>query len=212
MQVILKEPIQGHDVAKHPVNPDAGPSSETIEETTARLAADVTVGKGQPTPTRRTQEAARKRPLVPDDRKLAAKQARQKAASTRERARLGMAAGEDKYLPMRDRGAQKRYVRDYVDARFNVGEFMIPVMFAVILLTVVPDPQVQTYGILGLWAFFIVAVVDCVVLGFIITRKVERKFGSGKAERVRWYAAMRALQLRIMRLPKPQVKRGRYPS
>ncbi|MCU1443346.1 MAG: Membrane protein, partial [Cryobacterium sp.] len=31
-------------------------------------------------------------------------------------------------------------------------------------------------------------------------------------ERVRWYAAMRALQLRVMRLPKPQVKRGQFPS
>jgi hypothetical protein len=41
---------------------------------------------------------------------------------------------------------------------------------------------------------------------------VQNKFGAGKAEKVRWYAAMRALQLRVMRLPKPQVKRGRYPS
>jgi hypothetical protein len=28
----------------------------------------------------------------------------------------------------------------------------------------------------------------------------------------RWYAAMRALQLRLMRLPKPQVKRGNFPA
>ena len=191
-----------------PVNPDAQPSMESVEETKARLAA----GKGQPTPSRKQQEALNKRPLVPGDRKLAAKQARGKAAEARDRARLGMAAGDDRFLPQRERGPQKRYVRDYVDARFNVGEFMIPIMFLVILLTFFPDPMVQTYGIVALWAFFLVAVVDGVILGFTLTRKVKAKFGDSKAERVRWYAAMRALQLRPMRLPKPQVKRGQYPA
>jgi len=198
-------------VAKQPVNPGAESSTETLEETKARLAGTPT-GKGQPTPSRRAQEAANKRPLVPDDRKLAAKQARAKSAEARDRARIGMAAGEDKYLPLRERGPQKRFARDYIDARFNVGEFMIPVMFLVILLTFFPDPSVQTYGILALWAFFLVAIADCIVLGFVLTKKIQAKFGTDRAERVRWYAAMRALQLRVMRLPKPQVKRGQYPA
>ena len=102
-------------------------------------------------------------------------------------------------------------MRDYVDARFSIGEVLIPVMFLVILLTLIPDAQVQTIGILALWAFFIVAVVDVVILGFLLTRKLKAKFGEDKAERVRWYAAMRALQLRPLRLPKPQVKRGPVP-
>ena len=123
-----------------------------------------------------------------------------------------MAACEDRYLPMRDRGPQKKYVRDYVDARFSIGEVLIPVMFAVILLTFFPSPEVQTIGILALWAFFIVAIVDVVILGFLVTRKLKAKFGEDKVERVRWYGAMRALQLRPLRLPKPQVKRGKYPS
>ncbi|MFO7690812.1 MAG: DUF3043 domain-containing protein [Cryobacterium sp.] len=195
-------------MAKQPLNSDGKPSMETAQET----AAGLPVGKGQATPTRKQQEAARQRPLVPNDRKLAAKQARAKSVVARDRARIGMAAGDDKFLPQRERGPQKRFARDYIDARFNVGEFMIPVMFLVILLTFFPDPSVQTYGILALWGFFIVAILDCIVLGFILTRKVEAKFGADKAERIRWYAAMRALQLRPMRLPKPQVKRGQYPS
>ncbi|MEO6199752.1 MAG: DUF3043 domain-containing protein [Cryobacterium sp.] len=199
-------------MAKQPVNPDSNSSTEGLDETAARLASGSPAGKGQATPRRREQEAARRRPLVPDDRKLAAKQARAKSLQARDRARIGMAAGEEKYLPLRERGPQKRFARDFVDARFNVGEFMIPVMFLVILLTFFPNPAVQTYGILALWAFFLVAVVDCVVLGFILTRKMGAKFGTDKVERVRWYSAMRALQLRPMRLPKPQVKRGQYPA
>jgi hypothetical protein len=194
-------------VAKHPDSTDQ-PSAETLEETNARLKA----GKGAPTPSRAQQEAARKRPLVPGDRKEAAKQARAKQAEARERARLGMAAGDERYLPMRDRGPQKKFVRDYIDARFSIGEVLIPVMFLVILLTLVPSYEVQTIGILALWAFFLVAIVDVVILGFILTRKLKAKFGEDKVERVRWYAAMRALQLRPLRLPKPQVKRGQYPA
>lgn len=169
------------------------------------------VGKGRPTPTRREKVEARKRPLVSSDRTAARKQARTQMQAQRERARIGMAAGEEKYLPVRDRGVQKRYVRDYVDARFNAGELLIPLMFLVIVLTFFPQPEVQAIGIIALWGFFIIAIADCVVLGFLLTRKLTAKFGEGKVEKVRWYAAMRALQLRVMRLPKPQVKRGKYP-
>lgn len=184
------------------------PAGESIAETEARLA-----GKGRPTPSRRDREAARKRPLVPSDRKEAARQARAQSSAAREKARLGMAQGDDRYLTVRDRGPQRRFVRDYVDARYNVGELMIPIMLVVIVLTFIPNPAFQVYGILVLWAFFIVAVIDAILLGVLVRRRLADKYGADKVERgVRWYAAMRAMQLRVIRLPKPQVKRRQFPS
>lgn len=171
----------------------------------------ITSGKGHATPTRKEREDARKRPLVSNDRAAARRNDRAANQALRERARVGMAAGEEKYLPVRDRGPQKRYVRDYVDARFSIGELLIPLMFLVIILTFLPNPDVQSIGIVVLWGFFAVAIIDVVVLGFIVNRKLAAKFGADKVERVRFYAAMRALQLRLMRLPKPQVKRWQYP-
>lgn len=194
-------------MAKHPSTDTPAPQTGDGDTPAAAKA-----GKGTPTPSRAAQEAARKRPLVPNDRKEAARQARAKAAESRDRARLGMAAGEEKYLPVRDRGPQKKFVRDYVDARFSIGEVLIPVMFAVIVLTFIPSYEVQTIGIFALWAFFLVSVIDVIILGTVLRRKLAAKFGADKVERVRWYAAMRALQLRPLRLPKPQVKRGQYPS
>ena len=169
-------------------------------------------GKGKPTPTRKTMEDARKRPLVSNDRALARKQARATMQTQRDKARIGLANGEEKYLPMRDRGPQKRYVRDYVDARFSVGEIMIPIMFGVIILTFFPQPEIQVAGIFALWIFFVAAVIDAIALGFIVKRKLAAKFGETRVEKVRMYSAMRALQLRAMRLPKPQVKRRQYPA
>lgn len=182
------------------------------KEVTYELNTDsISSGKGHPTPTRKEKEDARKRPLVSSDRTEARKNARVATQIARDRARIGMANGEEKYLPMRDRGPQKRYVRDYVDARFSIGELMIPLLFAVIILTFFPQPEVQTIGIIALWAFFLCAVIDVVILGFILVRKLGAKFGADRVEKVRWYAAMRALQLRPMRLPKAQVKRGQFP-
>ncbi len=55
--------------------------------------------------------------------------------------------------------------------------------------------------------------LDMVFLGIRVNRRIAEKFGKDKRERgLAWYAAMRSLQMRFMRLPKPQVKRGQYPS
>jgi hypothetical protein len=195
-------------VTKHTPDSSSEPIIETAQETAARVAS----GKGRPTPTRKEREALNKRPLVPGDRKEAAKAARAKTAEAREKARLGLAAGEERYLPVRDRGVQKRFVRDFVDSRFNIGEFLIPVMFLVIILTLFP-PMIQVYAMLLLWVFFGIAVLDAIWLGIQAKKRLAAKFGEASVERgVRWYAAMRAFQMRVLRLPKPQVKRGQRPA
>src|SRR6478609_10435328 len=91
--------------------------------------------KNRPTPRRRDQEAARKRPLVPTDRKAASGEAREKARVARAQQRAAMMTGDEAHLPARDKGPVKRFIRDTVDARWNVGEFMLPVMVLVLALS-----------------------------------------------------------------------------
>jgi hypothetical protein len=166
-------------------------------------------GKGHATPSRAEREAARKRPLVPSDRKEAAKNARAQNTEARERARAGMAAGDERYLTVRDKGAQRRFVRDYVDARWTVAEFLMGLMIFVLVLMFLP--AVQNYGIFVLWGFVALAAIDAFVMCFTMRRRLAAKFGT--IERgLNVYAVMRAMQFRFMRLPKPQVKRGAFPS
>lgn len=169
-----------------------------------------TSGKGRPTPTRREREAANRRPLVATG-KEAQKEQRARLAEQRDRARVGLANGEEKYLPARDKGPQRRYVRDFVDARYSVGEVMIPIMFLVIILTIFRDPTVQAVTLLVLWGFFALAILDSLLVGRQVTKRVTERFGTPE-KGLKWYAAMRALQMKPMRLPKPQVKRGQYPE
>ncbi|WP_422870623.1 DUF3043 domain-containing protein [Curtobacterium sp. RRHDQ10] len=171
----------------------------------------VPVGKGRPTPTRKEREAANRRPLVgnsPQDRKAA----RSRLTAEREKARIGMAAGEERYLPAKDRGEQRRYIRDFVDARWNVGEVLVPIMVIVVLLTFVQS-SVQSAGLLVIWAFFALLVIDCLIAGFMVNRRIKKKWGEAAPQRGNlFYVATRAAQMRFLRLPKPQVKRGHYPE
>ncbi|MWB99647.1 DUF3043 domain-containing protein [Agromyces sp. MMS17-SY077] len=167
--------------------------------------------KGTRTPTRAEQEAARKRPLVPDDRKEAAKKAKSDAAEQRRKYNEGMAAGDERYLPARDKGPQKKFVRHYVDARTSLGELLLPVMLVLVLASLIPVVEVQAYAMIALYVYLLAAIADAIILTFTIKRKLRAKFGT--AERgVGWYAAMRGLQMRVLRLPKPQNKRGNYPA
>ena len=190
-------------MAKAPKN-DVTPASEVVEGPGT---------KGHATPTRKEREAARKRPLVPSDRKLASKQSREQEALNRDRARAGQARGEEKYLQLRDRGPQKRFTRDFVDARFSLGEVLLPILVVVILTYFLPQ-QYSAIALIVVWGVIILVVADGLYLGASVSKALAEKFGGkDRVERgVRWYAFMRAIQLRPMRLPKPQVKRGQRPS
>lgn len=169
------------------------------------------VGKGRPTPSRKAREAENRKPIVVADRKEAKRIAKQKDLAERAKVNAGYAAGDERYLPLRDRGPQKRWVRDYVDARLSAGEFVIPIMFLVIILMYVPVPAVQEYVTYVLFGFFALVILDTTIMAWRLQAKVNARWGD-RAEKVRWYAATRALQLRLMRMPKPQVKRFQFPA
>ncbi|MGN6326396.1 DUF3043 domain-containing protein [Pseudolysinimonas sp.] len=188
-------------MAKTPTTP---PQSDDTE---------VAAGKGRATPTRKEREAANKRPLVPTDRKQASKLSKEQLAAQRDRARVGMAAGEERYLPLRDKGPQKRYTRDFVDARWNVGEVLLPLLVLVILSYFFQGSLawIAEAALIGVWIVIAIVAVDGIVMTFQLRKRLVAKFGSMERG-VRWYAFMRAIQLRPMRMPKVQVKRGQYPS
>lgn len=169
-------------------------------------------GKGRPTPTRAEQEAARRRPLVPDTKEAKAA-AKADLARQRDRARIGMAEGDERYLPARDKGPQRRFARDFVDAGWHLGEAVMPAMVAVIVLTFLPVGGMQTYAFIGLWVFIFFVIGDMIILSMRVKSAAKAKFGATKLEKgLGWYAAMRSIQMRFMRLPKPQVKRGQHPA
>jgi hypothetical protein len=191
-------------VAKTPAVPapnDASPEATPV----------VPPSKGRPTPSRAEQEAARKRPLVADTKEARAR-AKSDQAAQREKARAGMAAGDDKYLTARDKGPQRRFARDFVDSGWHIGEFVMPLMIVVIIATFVNIPALAEYAFIVLWGFIVLVIIDMVIVSTRVKRAARRKWGDRMEKGLGWYAAMRTIQMRWMRLPKPKVARGEHPS
>ncbi len=163
-------------------------------------------GKGRPTPTRKEAEAAaRARAKLASNPKGGRKAARSHNAERSRLIRQGIKDGDERYLPARDQGPMRRFVRDYIDHRLCMAEFSIPLLFASLLLSSVGFTQAGT-GIMN--ATLLVVVLDSVLLRFRMRRELKRRFPDGSLKGTTFYAYMRSLQLRFLRLPKPRVRIG----
>ena len=167
--------------------------------------------KNRPTPKRRDQEALNKRPLIVTDRKAATQQDKTARREAMAKQRAGMLVGDEKYLPVRDKGPRRRFIRDSVDARWNIGEFMLPIMLIVLLLSFVRTNWALLLVFVLVYGLILVAIGDAVLMWRRTRRKVEDKFGQAEKGDA-WYAIMRAFQMRRTRMPKPQVDRGNPPA
>ncbi|MEZ0490756.1 DUF3043 domain-containing protein [Kineococcus sp. TBRC 1896] len=172
-------------------------------------------GKGRPTPRRSEAQARNQRPLVPTDRKAAQKASREVQREQRAKMQAALLTGDERYLPVRDRGPQKRFVRDVVDARRNVGEYFLIIAGISLVLSMVATPLGSTTLVLGttllIYAMLAIVVVDSVLLGRRVKRAVAAKFDEPERGLVS-YGVTRALQIRRMRRPVPMVARGAHPA
>jgi hypothetical protein len=166
-------------------------------------------GKGRPTPSRKEAEAAAKAMAkTPRTRKeQAAAERLARSASGRE-VRAGMKSGDERYLLARDRGPVRRFVRDFVDTRWSLVELMIPVLIVSMVLGYSGSTGARSFSSLLLLMMFIIVVVEMVGLRFRIRREITKRFPGESLKGITYYAVIRAMQVRFLRLPKPQVKRG----
>ncbi len=167
-------------------------------------------GKGRPTPSRKEAEAARRANVrAPRGSKQGKKASREADRLARARQREGMLAGDPKYLPARDQGPVRAYVRDFVDGRYTVAEYFIFMALIVLVLGFVPNVSVQQFVS---FAFFMVAaliVIDTVILIVQLRMRVKKEFPDKADQKgTTLYALMRVLQYRRLRMPKPRVPRG----
>lgn len=173
--------------------------------------------KNRPTPSRKEAEAARKAALNGKAKPGASKReartaAREQARQDRIRSREGMARGDERFLPARDRGPVRKFVRDYVDSRRSVAEFFVPVAVVVLLLGLMRNPQLQALVTLAWLAILAIVATDVGIMLVRLNGQLKTKYPD-KADRkgVTFYAIMRLLQIRRLRLPPPQFKAGGQP-
>lgn len=191
-------------------NPD--PQQVVAEAATAQV--DPQAPKGRPTPSRKEAEAARREARrIPSDAKAAKKAQKQRLRAEREVARAGMMSGDERYLPARDQGPVRAFVRDWIDGRRRLSEFFVFIALGILLAGFIPNPQFQS-SISLIW-FSITAVVAIEMTWTLVrlNRELKQRWPE-KAERkgAMFYAGMRALQIRKLRVPAPRVKASLRPQ
>lgn len=169
--------------------------------------------KGHPTPKRKQQEAANKRSLVLD-MKSDAKARRARDRADREQQFLALRSGDERNMPPEHRGIERRFLRDFVDARTSIGEFLLPlsIVFVVASLFLNQSQSVGGLIILIFYTIVLVAVLETVVMVRSLKKHFISKFGESKFPRAwKLYVVARHMNLRRFRLPRAKVKRGEYP-
>lgn len=169
--------------------------------------------KGRPTPSRKeAQAAARERARAPRGSKEARRQQKDRRVAQNRKMREGMRSGDERYLPARDQGPVKRFVRDFVDSRLCFAEFLLPLLIVILVLSQSSDPTIMSVAN-GVWtATFLLTLVDTGWMLFRLRRALRERFPAEETKGTTFYAVMRVLQMRFMRMPKAKVRLGGRPK
>jgi hypothetical protein len=168
-------------------------------------------GKGRPTPTRKEAEAAAKaRAKAPRTRKELAAAQRSTRSESSKTIRQAMREGDERYYPARDRGPQRRFVRDFVDARFSLVEMVIPLLLITMILGYTNNDTLKQLSSTLLLVIVVMVTLDLFLLRFRLRRAFDQRFPGQSTKGLTYYAVTRSLQMKFMRLPKSRVRIGQH--
>ena len=177
-------------------NADPAPTPEPDPATPTGTASK----KDRPTPSRRESEAARRQRV---NKPLTNREARQVAARQSRAERL-------RSLGDRERAPEKALMRDYVDARLNLGEFLLPAVVVILAITVLGSyfPELAVITTLAMYLFIFAVIADEFLMWRGFKRVLAERLPNAPTKGLLMYGMTRSTQLRRFRLPPPRIKRG----
>jgi hypothetical protein len=196
---------------------DEGSGQDAVNGAAAASDADasparpgaVSAGKGRPTPKRSEAERRRRQPYTaPKDRKEASRASRTRQRTDRTRRMEAVRRGEEWALPPRDRGPAKALARDYVDSKRRVSEYYMYGLLVLLVLLFIRAPIVQTIVPLLVLAAVLIMGAEGIFIGRRVKNLAAERLPGESTRGLALYSAMRALQIRRLRVPKPRVKPG----
>ena len=166
-------------------------------------------GKGRPTPSRKEAEAAAKaRAKAPRTRKEIAAAEKLKRSESSQKIRAAMKSGDERYYLARDKGPVRRFIRDFVDVRFSFIELMIPLLIIAMVLGYTGNTRMLVISNFLLMGTLLLILVDSLFLRFRLRRELVRRFPNEPLKGTTYYALVRSMQMKFMRMPKARVKIG----
>jgi len=172
--------------------PEVAPPPEVVKGPAKKTVA---------TPTRRQAEQARRDRIQPT---LTPKQAKAREREARYKER-GEAEAKIHARPV------NTMCRDWVDRRWNLIEFILPVMLLLFVGSIVGSGAVPLLvGISAylIWGVFILVILDMTIMWMGLRRQLRTHFPSEPLKGKFRYVLSRAMLMRRSRVPAPRVKRG----
>lgn len=158
------------------------------------------VKKDRPTPSRKEAEAARRARVNP---KLTPKAARKETAARNRAERM-------RALNAREAQPEKVLVRDYVDARFSIGEFLLPALVLILSLSFLNTrlPGMAMYATVLMYGYIAWVIIDVWWMWRGLKKVYAERFPRSSLKGMMMYAMNRTIQFRRFRMPAPRIKRG----
>lgn len=156
--------------------------------------------KSGPTPTRREAEAARMERLHP-------------TRSRKEQRKLDREArfkNQQQAWDRVERSPERQLLRDFVDTRWTIAEFLMPVMILIMALMMVflADPVMSFYISVTLWLIFGLAVINIWIMWRSFKRLLAERVPGARTKGLLMYMINRAMMIRRFRRPAPRIARG----
>jgi hypothetical protein len=192
--------VGGTAKAASPRSKAAAPTPAAPPAAPAAPGAPNVGKKDRPTPSRREAEAARRQRV---NRTLTPKEARRLSGQQNREQRM-------RAVNARESVPEKALMRDYVDARFSIGEFLLPslvVILAISFLTAV-YPRVSAITTVAMYLFILAVLFDSYLLWRGFKRVLAERLPGTPTRGLMMYGVNRAIQIRRFRMPAPRVKRG----
>jgi Flp pilus assembly protein TadB len=156
--------------------------------------------KDRPTPSRKEAEAARRQRVT---RTVSKREARVEASRASRQTRM-------RRVNAREGQPEKVLIRDYVDSRFSIGEFLLPSLLVILAVTFLSQvlPRVTLIATAVMYLFILLVILD----GFLMWRRFKKVLASrmphASTRGLAMYGMNRSIQIRRFRVPPPRVKRG----
>ena len=173
--------------------------TETAEEPASQDPLPA-VGKNRPTPSRRAAEAARRQRVT---RVLSKKDARREAARRSRTERL-------RALNAREATPEKSLLRDYVDARFSLGEMLLPSLVVILVSSFLTAvwPAATLVSTVVMYVFILLVVGDTLLMWRGFKKVLAQRYPKAPTKGLLMYGMNRCIQIRRFRMPPPRIKRG----
>lgn len=178
--------------------PEAAPPEP--EPAPSELLAPGRVRKDRPTPSRKEAEAARRQRV---HRTMSTKEARREASRHSRAERLRVLNG-------REAAPEKQLLRDYVDARFSLGEVLLPSLVVLLAASFMSNiwPPVTLVATLVMYVYIILVLIDGAVMWRGFKKVLAERMPKVPPKGLLMYGMNRCIQIRRFRMPPPRLKRG----